>query len=156
VNGNYNSGSFTPTAVGTYYWTAAYSGDANNEAVTTACGDPGESSVVGKAPSTIATFQRVLPQDRATVSASAGGRPTGTVTFKLFGPADPGCAGTLLFTQTVTLNNGSASTSNTTFSIASASASTYNWVAVYSGDASHQGSTSPCGKEHFTLTIANS
>ena len=43
-NGNYNSGNFTPTAVGTYYWTASYSGDANNLSTSTSCGDAGESS----------------------------------------------------------------------------------------------------------------
>ncbi len=85
-NGDYNSGNFTPTAVGTYYWTASYSGDANNAATSTACGDPGESSVVGKAPSGISTGQALFPQDSATVAAGAGGTPTGSVTFKLFGP----------------------------------------------------------------------
>ncbi|MCA1683892.1 MAG: hypothetical protein LC708_02005, partial [Actinobacteria bacterium] len=45
-NGSYTSGSFTPTASGTYEWIASYSGDVNNEAVATACGDPNEQSVV--------------------------------------------------------------------------------------------------------------
>src|SRR5262249_43520165 len=31
-NGSYISGSFTPTAVGTYRWVASYGGDANNNA----------------------------------------------------------------------------------------------------------------------------
>jgi sugar lactone lactonase YvrE len=35
--GNYSSGNFTPTAVGTYSWQALYSGDTNNPPVTTAC-----------------------------------------------------------------------------------------------------------------------
>ena len=38
-NGNYTSGSFTPTATGTYRFVAAYSGDVNNAPVTTACVD---------------------------------------------------------------------------------------------------------------------
>jgi uncharacterized repeat protein (TIGR01451 family) len=37
---------FTPAAPGTYRWMAAYSGDANNSAASTACNDPGESVVV--------------------------------------------------------------------------------------------------------------
>ena len=33
-NGNYGSGNYTPTAAGTYYWIANYSGDASNKAAT--------------------------------------------------------------------------------------------------------------------------
>jgi hypothetical protein len=40
------SGWFTPAAPGTYYWTAAYSGDARNNAATSACNAPNESVVV--------------------------------------------------------------------------------------------------------------
>jgi hypothetical protein len=155
-NGDYNSGNFTPSAVGTYYWTASYSGDGNNLGASTSCGDPGESSVVNKAPATIATAQQLFPQDSATISASAGGTPTGSVTFALFAPADTTCSGSAVFTQTVALSSGSASTSNTTFSVSSASASTYRWVVTYGGDGTHDGTTSACGTEHFVLTIANS
>ena len=49
-NGNYNSGNFTPNAVGTYLWTASYSGDINNKPVSTSCGDANESSVVNPGP----------------------------------------------------------------------------------------------------------
>src|SRR5207244_2423654 len=54
-NGNYGSGNYTPTAVGTYYWIAGYSGDANNSPASGACGDTGESSVVSKAQPQIVT-----------------------------------------------------------------------------------------------------
>jgi hypothetical protein len=154
-NGDYNSGDFTPTAVGNYYWTASYSGDANNLPVETACGEPGESSVVGKAPSSISTGQELFPQDAATIAAGAGGTPTGTVTFKLFAPDDATCAGSPVYTETVSLTNGSASTSNSTFSVNAADASTYRWLVEYGGDATHEGATSACGTEHFTLTIVN-
>jgi hypothetical protein len=158
VNGNgmYNSGNFTPTAVGTYYWVASYSGDANNEPATTACGDLFESSVVEKAPSTIVTAQELFPQDAATISATAGGTPTGSVTFALFAPGDTTCSGTAVYTETVTLNgSGNASTSNDSFSVKTAQADTYRWVVVYGGDANHRPVTSACGTEQFTLTIAN-
>ena len=46
-NGVYSSGSFVPTAAGTYRWTASYSGDANNDPVTGPCNAPGESSFIG-------------------------------------------------------------------------------------------------------------
>jgi hypothetical protein len=37
-NGSYRSAGFTPTQLGTYRWSAAYSGDLENEAVSDACG----------------------------------------------------------------------------------------------------------------------
>lgn len=154
-NGSYNSGNFTPSAVGTYYWTGGYSGDADNLSTSTSCGNAGESSVVGKAPTGIATAQTLTPQDSATISATNGGPSTGSVTFSLFGPNDSTCSGTPVFTQTVSLSDGSAATSNTTFSVSAAAADTYNWVVVYSGDATHDGATSACGAGHFTATIAN-
>ena len=46
VDGDYNSGNFVPVSAGTYYWIASFSGDGNNAPASTACGDPGESSVV--------------------------------------------------------------------------------------------------------------
>ena len=155
-NGDYNSGNFTPTAVGTYYWTAAYSGDAKNLGASTACADSGESSVVTKAPSSISTAQQLFPQDSATISANAGGTPTGSVTFELFAPPDTTCSASAVYSQTVPLSSGSASTTNTTFSVSSATADTYRWKVTYPGDATHTGATSTCGTEHFTLTIANS
>jgi len=53
--GDYQSGDYTTTAVGTYRWIAHYSGDANNNAVNTACNDPNESSTVNKATPTLVT-----------------------------------------------------------------------------------------------------
>jgi hypothetical protein len=47
--GSYSSGNFTATTPGTYRWMATYSGDANNAAVTTACGDASETVVVNPA-----------------------------------------------------------------------------------------------------------
>jgi hypothetical protein len=51
-NGTYESAQFTPTALGTYHWIATYSGDATNQAATTACGD---------APQTVAVTEPVEP-----------------------------------------------------------------------------------------------
>src|SRR5258708_20778780 len=55
-NGNVSSTTdYTTTAPGTYYWVASYSGDGNNKAAATACGDNNEMSVVGKAQPSITT-----------------------------------------------------------------------------------------------------
>jgi hypothetical protein len=163
-NGSYNSGNFTPSATGTYIWTAEYSGDSKNlGAGPTSCNDLAEQSVVNKAPAVIATAQTLTPQDSATLSASAGGNPTGDVTFKLFGPGDATCSGNPVYEETVTLHSDPndpdvsvASTANSTFSVSAANADTYRWLVTYGGDASHDGTTSACGTEQFTLTIANS
>src|SRR5205823_2972421 len=93
-NGDYNSGNYTPTAVGTYYWTAAYSGDLNNGGATTRCGDANESSVVNKrqpAITTSATPSVTLGNpisDTATLS-DATSNATGSITFHLF--SDSAC-----------------------------------------------------------------
>ncbi len=54
-NGTYSSAAFTTTAAGTYRFVAAYSGDANNNAVTSACNAAGESVVVSPASPAIVT-----------------------------------------------------------------------------------------------------
>ncbi len=164
VNGSGNfvasSGPYTPTAVGRYQWIASYGGDGSNEAIAGTCKAANEASVVGKAPSTIATAQKLTPQDSVTVSATAGGTPGGNVTFKLYGSDNPTCAAggaAAKYTETVTLAaDGTASTHNTSFDVSAATASTYKWVVAYVGDTTHDPVTSSCGTEQFTLTIANS
>ena len=89
------------------------------------------------------------------MTAGAGGTPTGTVTFSLFGPNDATCSAGAVFTQAVPLSGGSAATSNTTFSVSAATNSTYRVAAAaYPGDATDQPSTSNC-TENTTLTIVN-
>ena len=151
-NGNYNSGNFTPTAVGTYFWIASYSGDAKNNSVSGACGDASESSVVGQAPSTIATSQSFIPNDSATIGGGGGG----TVSFKLYGPNNATCdasGAAPVYSQTVNVSGGAAATTNTGTAVTAAG--TYKWLVVYSGDASHEGRTSACGAEQFTLAVQN-
>ena len=159
-NGNYGSGDYTPTAVGRYQWVASYGGDSKNLTATTACKDSGEASVVGTASSSMTTAQKLRPQDSATVSAGAGGTPTGSVTFKLFGPNNLTCntaagAAAPVYTETVTLDaQGKASTSNSSFDISAATSAQYHWLVTYPGDGTHDGTSSAC-TESFTLTIAN-
>src|SRR5258708_13819530 len=50
-NGNVSSTTdYTTTAPGTYYWVASYSGDGNNKAAATACGDNNEMRSEGHTP----------------------------------------------------------------------------------------------------------
>ncbi len=56
--------------------------------------------------------------------------PTGTVTFRLFGPTDPACAGTPMFTSTVAVRGTSVNSSR----VVATQAGAYRWTTSYSGD----------------------
>jgi hypothetical protein len=108
--------------------------------------------LVGKAPANIETAQELFPQDSATLSGTAGGTPTGTVNFYLFATSD--CGGDPLCSEeNVNLANGTANTNNTEFSVDEANDGDYKWLVEYSGDDTHDGATSACGKEAFTATV---
>jgi len=64
------SGSFTPTAAGTYYWVASYAGDANNAAFTTGCGETNEQLVIGKASPSPTPTPTLSPSPTASPSPS--------------------------------------------------------------------------------------
>ncbi|MFN2607027.1 MAG: hypothetical protein ABR511_03890 [Acidimicrobiales bacterium] len=88
------SDSFTPVATGTYYWTAAYSGDGGNEAATSPCGAPNESVAI------------------APFSAPT---PTRTITGDFLGPLTVNAGESVLITNArvvgpVTVNPGGALT----------------------------------------------
>ena len=145
---------FTPVVAGDYYWVAQYTGDANNGGAIGGCPDAAELVTVPPATPTLAT--RASPatgtpgvtQDTATVGG--GFDPTGTVTFRLYGPADPACAGTPLATfLDVALVDGSA----TSPAVATEAVGTYRWVATYNGDANNVPVTGSCDDpaEHTTV-----
>ena len=144
-----DSGEFTPTKAGTYFWIASYSGDANNDSVAGVCGDPNESALVDKASPTIATSATngTLPgasiHDVATVRGLTSDA-TGTVSFSLWNNAN--CSGEPVFTDTKTLGTvtaGQAVTTSASHTVVNAGS--YNWVASYSGDANNTASPAPVG-----------
>ena len=155
-NGSYSSGSFTPQVAGTYEWIASYSGDANNDAVSTSGGDSGEQSVVNRHPSTVPTGQKVVVSDFANVSSSVG-TPTGTVDFHLFQEPSSGCTANMIYDSgPVTLDaNGHASTNDAATQPPTLSANgTYSWLVTYTpaSDSSFTASSSPCGTEQLTIS----
>jgi hypothetical protein len=156
--GDYNSGNYTNTQVGTYRWIAVYSGDASTDGSSTACGDAGETTTVNKLPSTISTAQRWYPQDVATIDHGGG-----SVVFTLF-KNDNTCsdATKIVFGPTAAINvSGSApftaGTSNTTFSVLSVAVGgdTYYWKAAYTGDATHKDVTSSCQESTAFSSLSN-
>src|SRR5918992_1683406 len=83
-----------------------------------------------------------------TATLTGGFNPTGTVTFRLFGPGDTACA-TPIATRTDTLSgSGTAASGNVTIG----AAGTYRWTATYSGDANNNSVTSPCSDEQVEVT----
>ncbi len=149
-SGTAASGNVAAGGVGTYRWVASYSGDDANNPATSPCGD--EQVVVVKATPGIATTPSGsvpaggVVSDTATVSG--GFHPTGTVTFKLYGPGDTACA-TPIATRTGTLSGSGTAASG---SVTIGAAGTYRWTATYSGDADNNSVTSPCSDEQVTVT----
>ncbi|MGZ4255151.1 MAG: hypothetical protein ACXVR2_18090 [Solirubrobacteraceae bacterium] len=105
VNGNgvYNSQRFTPTASGVYRWRAIYSGDANNLAAGPGpCGDRAEGVRI-TVPEVVALTSSASPAVTIggtlhdTAHLSGGSRPTGKISFHLYGPTNNGCTGRPVF-----------------------------------------------------------
>jgi hypothetical protein len=144
--GDYTSAAYTTTAAGTIYWIASYTGDANFPAATGACGDANESSVVNKATPGITTSATAGPVSigstiNDTATLSGGFAPlTGTVTFTLYGPGDASCSLAAIFTSTVSVVSGAATSGNYT----TTAAGTYRWKAAYSGDSNNDPANSAC------------
>ncbi|BCJ74751.1 hypothetical protein CS0771_42950 [Catellatospora sp. IY07-71] len=155
-NGEYPSPTFTPTAVGTYRWTAEYSGDANNNELFSPCDAENESVVVNpRATTTLSTQASPTVPVGGTVTDTAtlaGGQdPTGTITFRLYGPNDADCTGTTVFSDDVTVDNGNADYTSEAYT--PVVAGLYRWTAVYSGDANNLGATSSCNAANETVLI---
>jgi hypothetical protein len=172
-NGNYGSGDYTPTAVGTYHWIASYSGDAKNEAKSGSCTDSNEASVVGQAPTSMSTVQSAYPNDSATITSAVKGF-TGNVTFTAYvaaggNSASTNCAngvalGQLYAPEVVALPSGDGTlssgvysktvgTANTTHPVSGATATVF-WRVSYAGDTAHAGRHSTC-TENTVLTFTN-
>jgi hypothetical protein len=156
-NGDYTSEAFTPEAPGTYRWRVSYAGDAGNApAGPTACGDPDETVAAGKASPRIgstaeasAAFGEPLSD---TVHLTGGASPTGTVTFRLYGPDDDGCSGTPAFSAQLQVNGNRDYTSP---SFESTQAGTYRWVTSYSGDAANDAAgPTACGETGENTSVA--
>src|SRR5262249_17447146 len=104
-NGTYSpSTGLTPSQAGDYWWYASYGGDSYKHGTTTGCGDALAEAVVGpawpdlgsvSAPSS-GTAGTAIAGASISASLSGGVSPSGTVTFKVFGPqssAPTDCSG---------------------------------------------------------------
>jgi uncharacterized repeat protein (TIGR01451 family) len=137
VNGNgpYGSGSFVPSAPGTYRFVASYSGDVNNKATATVCSDPKESVTItqGTTSMTLTTSKSptVFGENvtfTATVSPNAPATTTATGTVQFL--ADNVAAG-----GPVTLSGGIAQFTTNSIAVGS-----HTIKANYQGDSNYTGS----------------
>jgi hypothetical protein len=87
-NGNYSSASYEPTGVGTYYWTASYSGDAKNNAASVPCASTGQSVTITQASQAIVfgALPQVVVAGTGNVTATGGGS-SNAITFSTNTPA---------------------------------------------------------------------
>jgi hypothetical protein len=153
--GSYGSGDFETSAVGTYRWTADYSGDANNNAVSSPCNAANETSTVGKASPALSSVaaSSIYPNPISDTATVTGGfTPAGTLTFKAFGPGNATCAGAAVFSKGVAVNNGNASYNSTNYT--ETQIGDYRWTIDYSGDANNNATTSVCNAANETSTVA--
>ncbi len=94
--------------------------------------------------------------DVVDVSGLAGDPSGTTVTFRLYGPSDPTCAGVPVFTDTkpLIINVDSTSGSAQSASFTPVDAGTYRWVATYDGNVDNASVSGVCGDVTETSLIA--
>ncbi|MEP7183981.1 MAG: hypothetical protein ABI886_17530, partial [Betaproteobacteria bacterium] len=156
-NGTYTSApGFTTVAAGTYRWRAFYSGDANNVAVAGACNDTGENVSIGQATPTIATTASATVKLGGTISDTAalggGTSPTGTITFRLYGPNDATCVNPAVFTTTASVTSGNGNYTSPAFT--PTLVGTYRWIASYGGDANNASVNGNCNDANESVVVS--
>jgi uncharacterized repeat protein (TIGR01451 family) len=153
-DGTYGPVSFTPATAGTYHWIATYSGDAKNLGAAGSCGDAGENDTVNKVTPSIATNASADIVIGATISdtatVSGGLNPTGTVTFRLYGPDDATCATVIFTSANRPLTNGQA----TSESFTPTAVGTYRWIATYNGDANNNVKAGSCDDANESVVVS--
>jgi uncharacterized repeat protein (TIGR01451 family) len=137
--------------VGTYNWVVSYSGDDNNDAAVSACGD--ETVITTALQPEIETL---LSTDSANTGESvydtavltgATEDAGGTVTYYVYDTDD--CSGApVKVLGPVTVVDGVVPNSPETVFV---DAGNYQWQAVYSGDEKNEGATSACGSEPLSI-----
>jgi hypothetical protein len=151
--GEATSPDFFPQQAGQFRWTATYEGDANNETVSTSCGEAGQSSTVEKAsPGLSATATSAVTvgstiTDNATLSG--GFQPGGQLRFRAYGPGNASCSGAVAYEATVAVSdNGSYSPAGFT-----PGPGVYRWKVTYEGDANNKTAATSCGESGQSSTV---
>ncbi|MGH9279375.1 MAG: S8 family serine peptidase, partial [Acidimicrobiales bacterium] len=85
-----------------------------------------------------------------TATLGNGTNPTGTITFRAFGPNDAACAGVAAFTSIKVVAGNGVYVSDPFPAVAEG---LYRWTVSYSGDANNFGVDSPCNAPNETSTV---
>jgi hypothetical protein len=140
----YTTTGYTAITAGTYNWVASFSGDGNDNAVSTPCGD--EQTVVNQSAPTLSSTPNVTTINLGpttptvltdTASLSDGFNPTGTITFTLYDSSN------LKIVDTETIGVSGAGTYKTptgytlTTGLDPVVPGLYQWETTYSGDANN-------------------
>ena len=159
-NGTYNSPEpqFVPATAGDYHWVAVYSGNLpNTNSVThnAACTDGNEDVTVNTVPSSMTTAQKWVPNDDATISASAGGNLAGKVYFTLYNTSD--CTGTVLYSTPngVTVAGSSPQTVSTSNTTPRSTSGNFSWSVSYDSTNDAQRDIPASCHETSALTVTN-
>ena len=155
-DGTYSSAEVAPAAPGTYHWVAQYaSGSVNTTGVThdAGCADPAEAVVISTIPSSMTTAQKWVPNDSATISATAGGALAGTVKFEFF--TNSTCTGTAAYTQDVAVSGASPVTVGTTNTTAQTATGSFSWRVTYDSTNAAQRDIPATCLETSALTVSN-
>ncbi|HEV3339673.1 MAG TPA: SpaA isopeptide-forming pilin-related protein, partial [Pirellulales bacterium] len=169
-NGTYTTsqgnhpGGYVATVAGIYQWVAVYSGDGNNNGVTSPFGSEPETvgqstpAIVTNAGGAVVVGSGNKLADSATLSGANS--PGGSITFYLFAPGvtPNGTDSNNVYSEKVTVNgNGTynTGTGTATGSAVPTMAGTYEWLAVYSGDANNTSVDTDFGDEPETVTPAS-
>lgn len=162
VGGSAVSDSITPPAIGTYYWTASYSGDSNYNAVVGQCellvvqttNNPSKinptitttlsssSIVAGNSVTDSATFQNTVPA------------PSGMIAFEAF--STPTCSGSPVYYSSPVVVNGPGpwGPSSPGFFPTVVGSPSYRWEVIYTGDNNYNPAITSCTAEPLTVTKA--
>ena len=158
VNGDnsYTSPTLTPTTAGTYHWAATYSGDTDNTAIgPVGCTDPNETVTITKLTPGLTTSATPASAPVGTpikdiTTLTGGDHPTGSITWRLYGPNESTCTNPAA--PSVTLTNVNGDGAYTSPSLTPSTAGTYHWVATYSGDTDNT-AVGPVGCTNASETV---
>lgn len=165
AEGGTQPGGFVPDRAGTWRWVAVYGGDAANAAAATSC--TAQTVAVAPAPTavlpTAATDPATVglhPLD-TTAAVTGGAHPAGDLTFYLFDPTEPCSAaptpGTYRYADVVAVDGAGpvgTATGTAPGGFTPDQLGTWQWEAVYSGDADDAPSASACGADPVTVVAA--
>jgi len=146
------------SGAGTYQWVVDYSGDTVYKATSSGCGsETVQVTDVTPKLTTVATPASIQAgsgpvTDTATLTGGKG--PTGSITFLLFPPSDPTCAGKVVDAKsTVPVSNPTDPTSIVSQPFTPTTPGTYHWIAVYTGDMHNGAVNGACADPNEALVV---